>query len=262
MAMFMSLIGAQILSSVRAAGAIERRQTAVLLTESLIGRLQSGGFELTDQTQQVSDTFGDAHPGWGWQVFAEPTEDDQTLIRVRLRVLRDETGEGDVTVDSMTPVTEMTTFWAMPVKFNLVEDFGMSEEDAGALAAAGIDPYSLDPAALMGMDLGDLLRQFPQLEGLLRMYGLDVSMLSAMDPEMIRSALEGVLGDMGGSGGGSGGGAGDGGGADGGDDGGGSGSIDFNEVRRLLESGDQQAAEDYIRSHAGDELGGGAAGGR
>jgi type II secretory pathway pseudopilin PulG len=255
LAMFMALIGGQILASVRAAETIQRRQTAILLAESLIGRLQSGGFELADQSQQFSDTFGDAYPGWGWQVYAEPTDQDETLVRVRLQVLQDETGEG-LSVDAMKPIVEMTTFQAMPVKFNLVDDFGMSEADAEALAATGIDPYNLNPASLLSMDLGDLLSNFPQLEGMLAMYGLDASALSSMDPEMLRSALEGVLGS--GGGGGDSGGSGE--SADG-NDGPLSSEEALSEVMRLLESGDKEGAIDYIREHE-DELNDTGEGGR
>ena len=119
----MALIGGQILSSVKAAGLIERRQAAMLLAESITGRLQAGGFELSDQAQQFSGVFGDTYPGWGWRVGTETT-DDPSLMRVHLQVLQGDPTQSNGTVDSMVSVTDLYTFWAIPAKMDLT-DFGL-----------------------------------------------------------------------------------------------------------------------------------------
>jgi type II secretory pathway pseudopilin PulG len=288
LALFMALIGAQILSSVQAAGAIERRQTAMLLAESITSRLQAGGFELTDQAQQLADTFGDVYPGWGWRASTEPT-DDPTLMRVHLEVLQGDPTQPDAPVESMATVTDMYTLWALPSKMNLLEDFGLSESDAAGLADLGIDPNNFDPAMLAGLDIAALLKEYPQLEALLAMYGIDPSMLATLDPETIRKGLEAYLATGGtipnlpggGTGGGNtgtdgtGGNMGDstGGNNNGNEDNNGNNndnndnnnnnnensgngntddSFDMNEVVKMLSSGDKAGAEAYIRAHRRD----------
>ncbi len=280
MAMFMALIGSQILASVRAAGVIERRQTAMLLSESLVGRLQAGGFELTNQPQQMADTFGDTYPGWGWRVSTDTT-DDPALMRVHIEVLQGDPAQPTAGVESMASVADMYTLWALPAQINLAEDFGLSDADTSALAALGIDPNNFDPASLAGLDLPSLLKQFPQLEQLLQMYGIDPSMLATLDPATIQQALQAYLGSGGSipnlpglSGGtaGANGGAGSGGYPDGSGSGGGGntadnnndnsggGSFDMGEVVKLLTSGDKAGAEAYVRAHQ-DELNAGRGGG-
>jgi type II secretory pathway pseudopilin PulG len=282
MAMFMALIGAQILAAVQAAGLIERRQTSMLLAESITGRLQAGGFELTDQAQQMAGTFGTVYPGWGWRVGAEPT-DDPTLMRVHLQVLQGDPAVPDASVDSMTAITDMYTFWALPAKMDLVEDFGLSESDAAALAAkTGIDPKNFDPAMLAGLNIADLLKEYPDLERLLAMYGIDPSMLATLDPETIKKGLEAYMASGGTipnppSGGGTGGGGNNGtdnnGGASGGNDTNNNGSnnnnnnesggsFDMSEVVKMLSAGDKAGAEAYIRAHESElnNKGGGTSG--
>lgn len=270
LSMFMALIGAQILSSVQAAGAIERRQTAMLLAESITSRLQAGGFELTDQTQQVAGTFGDVYPGWGWRASSEPT-DDPGLMRVHLEVLQGDPTQPDASVESMATVTDMYTFWALPSKMNLLDDFGLDEDAAARLAELGIDPNNFDPAMLAGLDIAALLKEYPELEGLLSMYGIDASMLAMLDPETIRKGLEaylssgGTIPNMpGGASGQTGSGTGESGGRGGNngnennnDNTGGTFSMD--EVVKMLSRGDKAGAEAYIRAHQ-DELNSGRGG--
>jgi len=271
----MALIGGQILSSVKAADVIQRRQTAMLLAESIYSRLQAGGFELTDQPVQVADTFGAVYPGWGWRVSTETTN-DPSLMRVHLEVLRGDSAEPDAPVASMTTVTDMYTLWALPAQIDPVEDFGLTQEQADDLRAQGIDLS--DSGSLAGIDLAALLKQYPQLASLARMYGVDPAMLATLPPETIKKALDawrasgGTIPNLPGAGGASGGGA-SGGSSTGGNTpsgntpgapkpGGGdrggnrndnpaSGDIDWDYLIQLLTSGNKAAAEDYIRSHAG-----------
>jgi type II secretory pathway pseudopilin PulG len=277
MALFMALIGAQILSAVQAAGLIERRQTSMLLAESITSRLQAGGFELTDQAQQLSGTFGTVYPGWGWRVGTEST-DDPTLMRVHLQVLQGDAAQPDASVDSMTAITDMYTLWALPAKMDLVEDFGLSESDAAALVEAGIDPKNFNPAMLKGLNIADLHKQFPQLEALLAMYGIDPSMLATLDPETIKAGIEaylaggGTIPNLPGGGAAGGNGSGENGGVPGGNDPNNgndnknesAGSFDMNEVVKMLSSGDKAGAEAYIRAHENElnnKRGGGTSGG-
>jgi type II secretory pathway pseudopilin PulG len=270
-ALFMALIGGQILSSVKAADVIQRRQTAMLLAESIYSRLQAGGFELTDQPLQVADTFGTMYPSWGWRVSTETT-DDPGLMRVHLEVLRGDPAEPDAPVTSMTAVTDMYTLWALPAQIDPVQDFGLTQAQADELAASGIDLSK--PSSLAGIDFASLLKQYPQLAALARMYGIDPSMLATLDEATIKKALEAYLAGggtipnlPGGGGGASGsgnaaggnnpsGGTRGGSGANGNDEGGNrneqpaTGDIDWNYLIQLLNSGDKAAAEDYIRSHA------------
>ncbi len=275
-AMFMALIGGQILTSVKSAGLIERRQTAMMLAESIASRLQAGGFEVSEQVQQLSGTFDTAQPGWGWRVSTEPT-DDPTLMRIHLEVLQGDAAQPDASVEAMTRVTDMYTFWAIPAKMNLADDFGLSDEDAAGLASAGIDVKNFNPASLVGLDLAELLKQYPQLESLLAMYGIEPSMLASMDPAMIQKALEAYMAANGGKmpnipglSGGAGGGNTSGGNAGGANGNNGnntdnneasSGSFDMGELARLLQSGDRAAAEAYARAHENDIKGMGGSGG-
>jgi len=260
--LFMALIGGQILSSVRAAEKIERRQTAMLLAESMVSRLQAGGFDLAAQSQQLSGDFGSAYPGWGWQVYAEPT-DDRNVLRVTLRVLQGDphTSAG---VNDYAPVTEVSTFWTIPRNIDLIADLGMSEQDAATFAAmtgGNIDPHAVDPRMLAALGLGDLAKMLPQLAPLVSQFGIDLSDIGDLDA--FRSQLESMFGSLpaGDTGGGTGG---DGSNANN-DRGNNSDSnnnpqpFDWGELMRIAESGDAQAMQDYIEAHR-DELEAGAAG--
>lgn len=254
-AMFMSLIGGQILSSIRAAGKIESRQTAMFLTESIVSRLQAGGVPLGDQAQQTfSDNFGTVYPEWSWQVLTEPTE-DQNVRRVTMQVFRSDSGTALTSFEGVQPVTELTTFLTIPRKVDLVADMGMSEEDAARMAAmvGGIDPRAMDPQLLAKMNLKDLAGMLPQLETLLSQYGLNMADLNNMDT--LRTKLEPLLAGMGG--------------LDAitgalGDKKDGTndaknpdqpqGKLDFSELIRLGEGGNVQAMQDWIEAHK-DQLG-------
>lgn len=278
-AMFMALIGAQILSSVRSADMVERYQTAMLLAESLVSRLQAQTIELSDeQATSVSGDFGDVYPGWGWQVSTEPT-DMPRVLRVTMQVLQGELGAGTSGVDDYAPVTEFCTYWTIPRKIDLAMDLGVSEEDIANLApllGSGFDPRNFDLRMLAGMNIQELMQLLPQLMPLLSAYGINPNTL---DPEQVRSQLEGMLN----GGGQEGGNGGQGGGQTGGDNSGGgnnegnrgnngnnndgeqpsTGSFSMDEVVRLLNSGDKQGAMDYIRRHEQDlqNMGRGGSGG-
>jgi hypothetical protein len=280
-ALFMALIGGQILSSVKAAGLIERRQTAMLLAESITGRLQAGGFELTDQAQQLSDTFGITYPGWGWRVSTETT-DDPSLMRVHLQVLQGDPTQSDAPVESMAVVTETYTFWAIPAKMDPVADLGLSDADVTALADKGFDVTN-PAASLANVNIAELLGQYPQLGDLLKSYGIDPSLVAAMDPDTVRKAVESYLaanggtlpnlpgmGGAAGAGGGNtgagganaaGGGAGTGGSNNNGNNGSG-GPLDWGEVAKLMNSGDRAALEAYVQAHSGGGAGSSAGGRR
>ncbi len=275
----MALIGGQILSSVKAAGLIERRQTAMLLAESISGRLQAGGFELSDQAQQMADTFGLAYPGWGWRVSTETT-DDPSLMRVHLQVLQGDPTQSNVPVEAMASVTDMYTFWALPAKMDPATDLGLSDTDLKKMKEGGFDPG--DPTTWSGANLTSLLAEYPQLATLLKMYGIDPSMIASMDPDTVRKAVETYMAANGGSlpnipglGGGTnpGGGSNPGGGRSGGNNGGSNpgggsnnnnnsnnnssgGALDWNEIARLMNSGDKAALEEYVRTHSGTPAGG------
>ena len=114
-------------------------------------------------------------------------------MRVHLQVLQGDPAQPEASVDSMTAITDLYTLWALPAKMDLVEDFGLSESDAAGLEAAGIDPKNFNPASLAGLDIAALLKQYPQLEALLAMYGIDPSMLATLDPETIKKGLEAYM---------------------------------------------------------------------
>jgi hypothetical protein len=205
------------------------------------------------------------------------------LMRVHLQVLQGDPAQPDASVDSMTTITDMYTLWALPAKMDLVEDFGLSESDASALAGMGIDPKNFDPASLAGLDIAALLKEYPELERLLAMYGIDPSMLATLDPETIRKGLEAYMASGGTipnlpAGGGTGGGGNGGANHNGGDSGGNDtnngndnnnnnengGSFDMSEVVKMLSSGDKAGAEAYIRAHENElnnKRGGGTSGG-
>lgn len=241
-AMFMALIGGQIVSAIRSAGIIEYRQTGMLLAESLVDRVQAGGFSLTDQTQQqLTGDFGDVYPGWSWQVNTEPT-DDPNVLRVTMEVLQGQPNQTVQSLASTNLVTQMTTFLTIPRKVNLVDDLGLSEADASKIAAMGgnVDPTAIDPRLLAGLNLGDLSKLLPQLGPLLSQYGININNLG--DLNAFASQLQGLQGLANSLGGASGTNDNDGNNSS-------SGSVDFSELLRLAQSGDQQAMNDWLDAH-------------
>ncbi len=247
-ALFMALIGGQILSSVRAAATIEHRQTAMLLAESLVDRVQAGNFLAADQTQQQeTGDFGTAYPGWGYQVDAEQT-DDPNVLRVTMQVLEDETGQANTQtssqtgtdVSSYTPIAEFTTFLTIPRKVDLVNDLGVSEQDAASIAAqfGNVDPSAIDPRMLAGMNLNDLSNLLPQLGPLLSQYGINLSDIG--DLGAFTSQLQGLANSLGGNNN-----------SGNNDNANGTGPVDFSELIRLGQQGDKQGMEEWINAAHG-----------
>jgi len=222
-ALFMALVGGQILSAVRAAGEIDRQQRAVMLAESLVDRLEAGGFDFSDE-ESIGD-FGDAYPGWAWKITTEQTE-DENLLRLKIQVLAGQPGED---VETYSPVLTLYTFVVMPVTIDLVEDFGMSEEEAAQLADAvpieGLDFSSVDPRMLAQMDRETLLELMPQLQRLLGQLGAASMGLGVSGALARGGAGQGQQ----------------------------KGGFDIYEVVRLLQQGRKQDAIELIQKYAGQQ---------
>jgi len=195
--MFMALIGSQILAAVEAAAKVDRRQNAMLLAESLVGRLQAGGFDLADQEDQITGDFGELYPGWAWKITAEPVQDDEALMRVNLQIFYDESGEageavGDV-IESLAPVLSLHTFWAVAPQVDLARDFGLDEESLSGLADVfsneGFDARDLDPSWLT--NLGP--EQLKELVGALSQAAESGALADAMRPGGPLSGISGLL---------------------------------------------------------------------
>ena len=244
--MFMAMIGSQILSSLRAADTIERKQTAMLLAESLSGRLQAGAFEPTDE--QMEGDFGETYPGWTWRITIQPT-DDEELMRVSLHVFYEDPEVEVVATETPVPALSVHTLWPMPPQMDLVSDFGLTEEQAIALADAvpieGFDVNNFSPQLLLEMDRDTLLELLPTILEALRGGGLS---------DLVGSV--GGLGSLGGRRGGRRPRTGDRGGGQDSDESG-RGAFDMNEVLRMLQNNDRDAAIEYIQGHVDEEDGGG-----
>lgn len=132
----------------------DQRTRAAALADRLLAlvELDSEMQELILIEEQTDGDFGDAYPGWFWEITFEPTE-VEGLGLVRVDVLYQENPEQRDSVEGATLIRRVVLLKAAPGRVDLVEDFGMNaekiEELELLLPIGDFDPENLDIQALV-----------------------------------------------------------------------------------------------------------------
>ncbi len=195
LAVGMAFIGMQIQYASRHARESERTMRTLLLAESKLTELDAG---LIVPEEKLEATFGAVFPDYGWRLEMKPTATPE-LNHLTLEILyqaRQDVNE-EFRFDEAEVVQRLYTLRATPRPLNLVNDFGMPEEQADKLTEqlagvgdGGLDPRNLNPALFAQMDLEQLLEVAPPL---LEAFGINMEELMQMLPEDLRQMVEDAL---------------------------------------------------------------------
>lgn len=159
-----TMVGVAFSNSDRNARNAVDKSRALMLTEQIVTRFDTGQFQ---DERDVSGQFGDeGPPGWAWTLKKEKDNNVEGMERVTLRIIE---GDPSATADEQRPI--LTTYFLRAEKknLNLMEDFGLSEEDVSQLTdaipggAAVLDPADFDPTSLARLDMETLQQMLPMI---------------------------------------------------------------------------------------------------
>jgi len=176
----LGVMGAQLVAGLRLMGEADQQARAAALADRLLTMVEFDPEleEVIAQEKRMDGDFGLAYPGWFWELEFEPletegefVEEQVPLSQVHVRVLHQEDRERADDSAGAKLVREVVLLKAPRPKINLVEDFGMSQEQAEQLGAAlpvgDLDLLALDPQVLVTLATQDPQTFLTLLEPLL-----------------------------------------------------------------------------------------------
>ncbi len=176
----MGLLGAQLAGALNMTSYSEEQLRAALLADRILALVQLDPElqRLVAEDDLVEDLFGEEYPGYFWRVTTEPLERDRPdeLKLVTIQVLYQpvrELQESRSGISTATVLRQLAFFKGKPSTINLVEQAGLTEEQAEELRQAipipGFDPTAIDLQQLMAMLTSDQIMQLlPMLMPLLQ----------------------------------------------------------------------------------------------
>lgn len=185
----MGLLGAQLAGGLEMTAFSEEQLRATLLAEHLVAlvRLDPRLAALMKENEKLEYACTDETPlgyalaplpGTFWRIVNEPVnrEDQETLRRVVIEILRQPNPDRLDSSDGAEVVRQLVMLKAAPPKVDLVEQGGMTEAAAemlrGLVPIPGFDPRAVDFQQLMTMlDEETLAQLMPYLDGVLGMLG-------------------------------------------------------------------------------------------
>lgn len=185
----MGLLGAQLAGGLEMTAFSEEQLRATLLAEHLVAlvRLDPRLAALMKENETLEYACTDDTPlgyalaplpGTFWRIVHEPVnrEDQETLRRVVIEILRQPNPDRLDSSDGAEVVRQLVMFKAAPPKVDFVGEGGMTEAQAeilrGLVPIPGFDPRAVDFQQLMTMLDEDTLAQLmPYLDGALGMLG-------------------------------------------------------------------------------------------
>lgn len=190
----LAVIGAQFQSSGGSVRRMQRRVRAITLAELKLAELDMGLVELDSFDEMEEEDFGPRFPDYGWRLITEETSIDD-LFLLELEVLHhrreDDYRPDEFDFDNSERILTVYSFRAAPRPMNLVEDFGLNEEEAAELGEQladlgieGLDIDGLDPALLARLDFEEFIEVLPLLA---EVFGFDLtSLMGSLPPDMLR----------------------------------------------------------------------------
>lgn len=189
----LAVVGSQMVGGIRMVADAESQTRAGELGDRMMALL-----DLDQQTQQKvfadlesSGDFGESYPDFMWRVSVEPTEVDG-LGQVTLEIVHIDNPEHYGDIEQGQVVRTFHMLKAAPGRIDLVNDFGMNEEQVAAVAQLipieGFDPRAMDPQQIASLDPAMLLQLLPQLLPLMQQLlgdkggELDLNALAGMNP--------------------------------------------------------------------------------
>jgi hypothetical protein len=157
--MAMAVCGTAVRNDLLAVQRSEEITRALMLTEDLLARLDTGTIPYE---QDQSGDFDVA--GLSYTLHIVPVEQEPELLRVTATVLQRDPS-GDSGQDRAILVTD--TLRAKPRPLNMKNDFGLDDEQLKLLTEAIpggsqiLDPENLDPTALARLDMDTLIQLLP-----------------------------------------------------------------------------------------------------
>lgn len=176
----MGLLGAQLAGALNMTSYSEEQLRAALLADRILALVQLDPElqRLVAEDDLIEDLFGEEYPGYFWRVTTEPLERDRPdeLKLVTIQVLYQpvrELQESRSGISTATVLRQLAFFKGKPGTINLVEQAGLTEEQAEELRQAipipGFDPTAIDLQQLMAMLTSDQIMQLlPMLMPLLQ----------------------------------------------------------------------------------------------
>lgn len=201
----LAVIGAQVQDAQRSIHEMEMQVRGLALAQMKLAELDLGLVELDSVDQIQEEEFGSRYPAYGWRLTTEDTAlSDMFLLKLEILYQPrpteelDSYSEGDFDFDY---AREIATIYAMrpaPAPINLVEDFGLDEEQAikideqlRDIGIPGLSLDSLDPSILATLDFEEFLKVLPILAEAL---GIDVAdALNALPPGLMEALQEGGM---------------------------------------------------------------------
>lgn len=166
----------------------ERITRAMLLSEQLIGELDTGILDLEEQEQ--SGYFGqEAEKGMSWRVEANPDINIEGLLRVDVHIFM---GDPDGTDEERVRILSTHVFRPIPMGLDFERDFGFEQEQIDELldsipgGAAVLDPTDFDPRDLASLDLDTLIEILPSI-----LEALGVSLSGGQLGQLMQAASSG-----------------------------------------------------------------------
>lgn len=201
----LAVIGAQVQDAQRSIREMEMDVRGLALAQMKLAELDLGLVELDSVDPIQEEEFGSRYPAYGWRLTTEDTALSD-MVLLKLEVLYqprpteelDNYTEGDFDFDDAQEIATIYAMRAVPQPINLVEDFGLDEEQALAideqlreLGIPGLDIDALDPSILATLDFEEFLKVLPILA---EAFGIDVTdVLNALPPGLMEALQEGGL---------------------------------------------------------------------
>lgn len=189
----LAVVGSQMVGGIQMVADAESQTRAGELGDRMMALL-----DLDQQTQQKvfadlesTGDFGESYPDYMWRVAVEPTE-VEGLDQVTLDIVHIDDPDSYGDIEQGKIVRRFHMLKAAPGRIDLVDDFGMNEEQVAVIGQLvpieGFDPRAMDPQQIASLDPAMLLQLLPQLLPLLQQAmgdkagGLDLGALAGMDP--------------------------------------------------------------------------------
>jgi hypothetical protein len=174
------LLGAQLVGGLNMTSYSEEQLRASLLADRLLALVQLDPDMQRRMTEddEIEDEFGKEYPGYYWRVTTEPLDpehaDELKLVTIQVLYQADaELQDSKSGISSATVLRKLALFKGKPGTVNLVEQAGLSEEQAEELRQAipipGFDPTAIDLQQLMSLLTTDqIMELLPMLAPLLQ----------------------------------------------------------------------------------------------
>jgi hypothetical protein len=174
------LLGAQLVGSLNTIFYSEEQLRASLLADRVLALVQMDPDmqRRLAEEDDFEDLFGKEYPGYYWHIHTEPLErdkpDELKVVTIQVFYQPDKQLHEDLAgINTATMLRQLALFKGKPGTINLMEQAGLSEEQAEelrqAIPIAGFDPAAIDLQQLMATLTNDQIMQLiPMLMPLLQ----------------------------------------------------------------------------------------------